>query len=374
MASPAITETSVYLMTEPFYIFLTLTTFLSLDKYLKNRRLRWLLLTGLLSGLCLLTRYVGVSVIGTVFIIMLFYDHPSIIKRIYHQLLFLAISLPLTLVWIVYNTLETGSGTNRFLAVNSFPGDDFNLAFANILGWVKPIRGFFTLNWVNTILFAAITLLIFFVFKPDPTRPKIKQSPWVLIWLLITYLVLYSATTLFSRFFVDASITFYEQRILAPAYLCIFILGFVLFSNIYNRLASNKYLKTGLILIFTWVFLVYFSSYAASSQSILRSLSTGALGYSKEPKKPLFVKALAQIPGDAILYSNNIEHTYYLTGRTSYLIEDGVPDYFKPTEKIVIIKYVHENGFAAKLTGTYPDANCVYDDGQYIICGIHNNK
>lgn len=131
--SPFLVKVSTFAWTEPLFILFFLLSIISIHQFLDTRQRSYLLLAAILTALCWLTRYVGISVATAGMVLLLVYprDH-TWVNRIKNTALYTTISLIPISMWLIRNYLTAGTLTGR-----THP-DDLPLLYSlhKVLFWV----------------------------------------------------------------------------------------------------------------------------------------------------------------------------------------------------------------------------------------------
>jgi len=102
-----------YAMSEPGFILLSLIAFLLLSEYLQRNRISILLVLGLVLGVAPLYRYVALSMLPVVLLLLWLFSTEAWKKRLAHSLVLAAEGLLPTFLWFRRNAALTGTTTNR---------------------------------------------------------------------------------------------------------------------------------------------------------------------------------------------------------------------------------------------------------------------
>jgi 4-amino-4-deoxy-L-arabinose transferase-like glycosyltransferase len=315
---PAFWETGLYAMTEPLYLFFSLSAFLLLDQFLSSGRWKWLFACGLISACCFLTRYVGFTLIGVFVAVIFFQKQWPLQQRLRRALVFGGISIFPILLWMIRNAIQAGTPTNRSLQYYPVSYADFQLAWQTFSGWFEANQAIFQIG-TGKILVILAGLLLFFVYKrTSETVHQVNNKPWIPICAAF-YVVLYSLGVLGSRLFMDPLITFFEQRIIFLIYIpLLFTIIFIL--HWFFKKAQERSIYMGAVVL-VFVMLVTYSYilvYQTKYQHFINDSHERGLDYSdKSLKSSCLISGLKDVPSDYWFYTDNIERLYFFTQRNS---------------------------------------------------------
>ena len=110
--SSVILDNFAWLMSEPLFICMWLTSFILWDTFAKNRRRLCLVALGVACGVAYLTRYIGITLVVTFGLMLLFFE-PGWKAKLLSLTCFLFAFLPFAGGWAVRNSLLIGNPINR---------------------------------------------------------------------------------------------------------------------------------------------------------------------------------------------------------------------------------------------------------------------
>jgi len=245
---------------EPLYNFFAVLGLAFLAAYIGKNRTRHLVVSAAAVALAFLTRYAGAALVITAILALLFLDRERRKKKLRDVLLFCAISCTPTGLWLIRNTLLTGSfSTREFVFHIPWFSKFFGIAGA-VLRWFfsipapKPIQGVV----LAVILIILVSLcfryrkkiLDFLLNRKLSGRHETQTGERnnILAWLpviLILFCMSHIAFNLFSMLFFDADIHF-GIRQMSPVYISLFLVAACFFVSMpLTQLKSAG--KTGLI-------------------------------------------------------------------------------------------------------------------------------
>ncbi len=100
---------SAFAMTESLFIVFAMLALYCVDRFFETNKHYMLLLAGSFSGLALVTRYIGVTIVATGILCVLFVRGTPLQRQIRNLLVYLAIAVTPIGLWILHNIYSTGS-------------------------------------------------------------------------------------------------------------------------------------------------------------------------------------------------------------------------------------------------------------------------
>lgn len=315
-------------MSEPLYIFLTLSSFLTFYSYgvqefapasaSKLADSKWLIFTAIFTALAYLTRYAGLALFVT-YIVSLFIFHDSWKKRITSSLIFIASFIPFALGWSIYNKLIADNATNRTLVYHPITQDNIEIGIYNISLFLMPIeewrRALIKIpNLFNIIISIFILVLLVWLARKGLTKffqPNTEQ-PEILSFISTLYIFGYLASILSSMTLFDAS-TKFQLRILSPIFVGILIITVYFL----NQLWYKQKLLSALCALFIFSLSLY------GTINTFTELRKGGQGYASfQWFDSEAMKFLQTLPEDIKIYSNEVPAVYLYTNRPGYVLPD----------------------------------------------------
>lgn len=226
-------ETHFSAMTESLFILLMLAAIGLLGFYLKRQHRVWLVVTALLIGLAIITRYVGVTLIGATILTLLLYPYAKKKKRIYDAILFTAVSLTPIALWLIRNWLFATSTTNRTIIFHPLQISELSGAIHTFGLWVLP--------GIRTTLGSGAIFIFLMAFSYAIHRRFNRPESGILMWCGLFVLV-YCGFLIFSITFIDAA-TPLNPRILFPVYAASLIWLLSGFSALLPRIKAIPFVR-----------------------------------------------------------------------------------------------------------------------------------
>jgi hypothetical protein len=317
--APNLWDTSLFAMTEPLYMVLSLSALLLLGGYLNNFRSNLLILSSLLAGLALVTRYVGFSVIAASLLVILIQKERSWSQRIRDSFIMLGISMFPLIFWMIRNTLVAGTSTNRTLAFIPFALGEIQKAVSAMYEWVDAVIRMSPIDWLKpALLFTVVFLTAIIYFKFIPAQGNSRKN-W--FWaLLLVYALSYTVITIMARLLFDQYIPLFEPRIQYPLFTGIFLLLIFGLYHLQEHARATGWLLpailTGLYVLGAWSYARGYTQFSAGG--ILAIGHNNGLGMVRSDDDPL-LPVLDQFSlQEYRLFTDNIEKLYFISSLYSY--------------------------------------------------------
>jgi 4-amino-4-deoxy-L-arabinose transferase-like glycosyltransferase len=379
LVSPAIWETSQMAMTEPLYIALSLLGFILIDFYFEKNRYKYLWAAAGIISLAFLTRYVGLSLVLTICVVLILRGKSPFKIRLRDAALFFIISIMPIVIWIFRNLLVSGSTTNRNLAYFPISSSDFSLIVETLQGWIVPLKTVFYIGEGKIMLsFLALLFLVLFA----RFLPKQKDQKYDLPLSVFLYGFFYVVMLFVTRLFFDPALTIFEQRILTPVFVSgLFLLIYL--SYLLWEKARVGYLPFAAILtiLFVWAGYTFGLLYFTQTKiDVSKFYNLGGGFAQKDLAHSDLVKELQQLPNRGVVFTTNIEEFYYYTGRRSfgYSVNEFKPEfiaYVNQLEKgqgVIFLNFYDSSDLESLIENSFPWVNKIYDIvGATIYSGLN---
>jgi hypothetical protein len=313
--SPGLLEVYTYLWSETLFILEILFFIVAYWRYMQTHTTKALMLVAIITAVSCITRYAGVTMIGTAGLLLLLDNELPIRKKIIHILLFGMVSISLLVGNLVLNRLSTGLSTGtREPSITSF-ADNLYYFGTVICDWGNLSKEAyrFAILIASVILLAPIGILLWKAYKG-----RINSYENIVIAFAIVY-------GLF--IVISASISRYERinsRLLAPMFIPLLIACTSWVPDVLVLVKSkSKYVLAGVAVVLMVAF--EYESYQTDWQRYDDENDYGVPGYSDDDwNKSEFVVFLKQHknlfkPGIPI-YTDADEAVYLFTGMSSTLI------------------------------------------------------
>ena len=317
LSSESFISIHTFALSEPLFIFQILIIILMLNSYLNEPRLYQVPILGIMIGVAYLTRYIGVSVFGMVLLALLVIKNETRSKT--QQILLYAISSAiLPLAWSIRNARLTGNFANRAIFYHPISRHKWYEGIANFWDWLFP--GNFNLYGRNPtffmILLCGIIFAVFFIIVYGLTkhlRSQDNNSSQLLIITIAAGSIIYLSVLVFSMTFVDPA-TIFENRMIAPFYLLLVILGVIYL----HRLSRIEVRFVNIAVFLLCIVLV--ASFARDGFSLVSNLREDGQGFANSWwRNPEMIEDIQGMQ-NVTLYSNRITALYLLTEMPAYTL------------------------------------------------------
>jgi len=321
-------------MSEPLYLFLTISGFMTILIYLEKQKNWILILAALLAGLSILTRYIGiVNMVGGALMLFLFLQK-NIKNRAFTGFWYILIALIFPFIWIFFSGPAAGIGNRQLIFPVDFITVIRNFYHAIIISFADwlPVQKSWQLNdetrfFVTALIggFSFISLVIAFWIK----RQK-KPTHWDgfdrLIFgsaiLALTYLLIFFATFAFSSLPPDIN-----NRTLIPLFPFFILVFYGIFFH-FPRTHFEKVLSSAIIIC---AFTISFSVWYPITRELLYDRHHNGHGYtSKYYQESTILKAAKDLPGDIPWISNEPAFLLLYLEKFPYDLATIYPDIIKP--------------------------------------------
>ena len=345
LGSSSLIKYHSWVMSEGLHILLQLTVFSLLIAYINSEKKILWVFAAIITGVGIITKYIGFSLLFSGALTIFFFSEKDWKAKIMNSFLYIFIAFLPVMVWFMRNSTLGGNLTNRTFAFHPMRLDLLEIYKYEIGNWFLLHR---LIAWgqrfLITLLLAVIGPMYFFVsqFKEWRSKQHIHQKKArALPWLLIIYTLAFLVILVINSTFLDAATTpSAPERYLVPLYVTSMILILI---TTYD-LISHSRLKIVLAPTLAAVLVAITFLHIQNSFDLYGENGVD-LGYqSLKVQNPSLVAGLQGISQDRILYSDNPERTYALTGRTAYFFpveysrytQQSKPNYFEQIAQIRI--------------------------------------
>lgn len=301
------------MFSEPTYVALLLAVLATLMRF--GPRGKWLWVAGCLAGSAILVRFAGVHLIGccAVWIVAMNWRFGRR-KALRRAAAFLIPALLPAMLWSIRNVMQAGHSTSRSLEYHRPTWVQVKPVFSAMVRWVIPIEG----PWQMPALFVVLAL---WVIVPLWTIRKYglpRAGAAARLALPALFVLTYVPFLWLARTFLDSAIPF-NYRLLIPNHpvsllvVAIWAVGRWRVSAyrpaVIGRVAAGV---VGVVLAAGAV------QQAHASLQYTRKVGVAGLGYGeKKWADSAGMKAIRELPPDAIVYTNAADAVYLLTGRAA---------------------------------------------------------
>jgi hypothetical protein len=320
--SPSLLEIYSMLWSETLFIIWTLVFVLVYHQYIKTHSLKALIVVGIVTAFACVTRYAGVTLIGTGGLLLLFDPQLKLKTRIGHILTFGFIAISLLVTNLVHNTLVTHTGTGpRYKSLTSL-SENMHYFGTVMCDW-------FTLTPHQYNLAFSITLILVLAFVAGFIYHAFKNKKAYTSYenILIAFFIVYGLFMI-----ISATISRYERinnRLLSPLFIP-FVIGCTYWVVPFILKQEVKVKRIFTVLSLGIALLLLYGEYQNDYQRYDDQGEYGTPGYTDDDwNKSELIKVMKTHPAlfnpAYPVYNNACEAFYFFTGKSSEYIP-------KPTE------------------------------------------
>ncbi len=294
-----------FIWTEPVFIVLLVLAFICFHNYVMNLELKWLIMAAILSSLCWLTRYMGVTLLMTVTIYMLFLEQP-LRKKVGHVFIYGTIaSIPMGL-WVIRNLMIsqsfTGSrGTNKMSFL-------WNVRKSLHIGYSWFASTDSKIGLFGLVLLALILILIVIALWKRGYKMNGDKSRSSMGMVLITFISLYSGILLIiaSNYSMDSL----NYRMWMPIYVPVIWLLFIVVDQLLEGYRMDRagglrsWCVTLSIMIAFICISIYPMTYFIKDRHVLHEAKEGYMSYGQQSKIIPYIKDM-ELGNDDVILTNN---------------------------------------------------------------------
>ncbi|MGE5378880.1 MAG: ArnT family glycosyltransferase [Bacteroidota bacterium] len=336
-------EAHSWALSEPLYICLSLVSFLLLEKYFEKDRAAWLVLTALAASAAFLTRYVGVSLVLAIAVLLLL-NRNSLRQKTMDLLWFGGIAVLPMALWSLRGYMLTRTLNDRTPAFHPLTIRNYLSMIDVFYGWFFPsslVQGAEKIFLALTIAGLAILFLLFWKSRQASTGGLLRErSPERQILLLQgIYIVLYALVIIASKTWMDADIGL-SDRILSPMLVSLLILLAAGLSFLWNRYSRSK----PFVVLIALALVAY---YAAGTFVTVQGFHDTGIGIARRGWNRSEVIRSLRSYSTSPMYTNSNSSLYLWSDRAGY----GIPEFEQLKEKgtdsrvlLVIFHHVPPSG------------------------------
>ncbi len=348
--SPVLVGVQVWAMSEPLFLLLGFAGLLALLAYLDHPRLGLLLGAALLCGLAFLTRYIGVAYVITAGLALLLLgageDQRLRLRlektRIRAALLFGAVAILPTLIWLVVDIALTGTVGSR----SGQPASAYWQRFLEIgpalqkiyLFWLLPDSLIARLpGMVQTALWLIPLLLVMGLavwlahgwtcVAPAAVASQASAAAMRLVQLFALFACIYLMVLAVVQVFTFPPITL-ASRMLSPVHLAVIVLLFGMLNLALGLLPSILPRFSRLVLAAAYLAcLGLLGTYLLRSALIVRDYHRTGIGYLAQTwRDSRTLEMVRQLSASTPIISNETTAIMFLTGRAAYPLQEIYQD------------------------------------------------
>ena len=327
LVSPVLLDVSFMAMSELLFLVVLLLMVHFLNQFLMNGKMIELVISAGLTAMVYLTRYVGITAVALGGLSLLIFRARPLGKKFRDVVIFGAISLLPMLVFYVRNWYLTGSMTNRIISFHPPTEAQIKQGISTISKWLLPARINSSLRLVVLVLFliavAALIIMNHLRSKKESDSQLVLMGANQFVVLLITYALIYLFMVFASLTFFDAS-TRLNDRILSPLYVIGIVAGLI---SVWNSALFEDHvlIRSGVIALC----LMFLGINLLRGFDVSNSMRKEGRGFSgRDWRSSETIAAIAQLPPNILMFSNEAFAIYYLTGNSA----NWIPENYDPVK------------------------------------------
>lgn len=243
-ASVPLLLVSGYAWTEMLYTFLSVLSMVFLLQFIKKEKFGYLVAASVVSAFCWLTRYIGITMIAVLALMLVISIRP-IQRKIRLTFVYLIFSCMPMALWVIRNYIISGTFTGGRQPGLYTLSDNIQLSLEVFQDWTAYITPLFT--YIAAILFIILASMTFFLEKIKNNNNRTMDSYTDILAVLI-YIVFYSAALLASA--TSTAMDPINHRLWAPIF-PFWILALVFTMDLLIRNLKEEGLKNWLKAGFT---------------------------------------------------------------------------------------------------------------------------
>lgn len=328
-------EVHSWALSEPLYICLGLGAFLTLQNYFEEKKRSWLVWTAVLASAAFLTRYVGLSLVMAIAIVILMRNSAS---RFRDLLLFGSIATLPMMLWTLRGYLLTQTLNDRMLAFHPLTIKNVVSAIDVLYGWFFPLS--FVQGEEKTLLLLTAVGLIaaYFLLRryygfSFLTFFKTRTTGINIVLLHLFYIVLYMVMIVVSKTWVDPDIGL-SDRILSPMLVSLLILLATGLSFLWNAFGKAR----AFVVLIGLALTVY---YVAGTAAVVPRFHEMGIGIARRGWTRSEVLQSLRSYSSYSIYSNSNSTLYLWSERAGYSIPEFEALKESGTDKEVLLVIFH---------------------------------
>jgi hypothetical protein len=303
LISPALVGLHAMVWSEPLFLFLTFSSVLALSRWIATPRRSWLLASAVLAALALLARYVGLALVVTGALGIIWLGSHAWTRRFGRAAGWTLIAVAPLAVWLILGAGDTG----RRIALHPITRAQIWEAFYTVSGWLHvPTamgNGWRLLVWL--MLAGWIAVVVWAAHRQ--ARPMMMPA---FVKLTALFAASYVLVLIVSVSLFDAN-TPLDDRILSPL-LAAVIVGIVFLASETVRVLPRS---TGTALVAAAGLLIVTIG-AVRTGTWLSQNARDGIGFSSTTwRESETLRLVRDLPVDVALFSNAPEPIYLYTGR-----------------------------------------------------------
>jgi hypothetical protein len=321
---------------EPLFLVLLLAFIGALGELLVRARISMLVIASLLAAAATLTRYAGLSLIGTGALAILAYGSGPLVRRLRCASLFSFVAAVPIVLWVGRNVFLAGTATSRPLMFHPLPLHVYAGGAENV--WSFLTQGWQVLDRIPRnfqAIAGALVLLSFVIAGLIARRTEDRLLPVMALFVSVHVGTLAAAGAVQDYIVLD-------ERHLLP----VFVVGtLIVVALLVGRWTAGRPLARAAIICLV---LLRIGVGTRSATSFLVEARVAGLGYNSTAwKESPLIARLRSLPPDVAVRSNADDAIYFLTGRMAA----PLPMKFDPPSTLTNPRYAQELAMIGRTGG-----------------------
>jgi hypothetical protein len=300
--------------TEPVYIFMGNLGFVLISLYLDKGRFAYLMLSAVILGLTVLTRYVGISLLATGALGLFLFVRQKFLHRVISVIAFSFVGMLPAIAWTIRNIVFGGTATSRELSFHPLSQNHIWEALATLSTWLIVPGSIYTGK--RMLIFLLVLCIGFAIWLARLSKYReylhtrkiwlfIQNQP-AMIKLVSLYIPVYLGVILAANTTLDAY-TPLDGRILLPVYvslliLVLYVIGIFLQAE---RPSIALSLSMGVIVV------IFIAGYGSRFLHKTYQGYSEGLGFnSRQWHSSETIEAVRLLPASTVIFSNAPEAIY----------------------------------------------------------------
>ena len=186
--SAPLLQNAAWAISEPVFILLTLLALVETEIFLTTERRSSLLRSALFTALACLTRYIGLSIVITVVLVLFFKSAKPFLKKVRHMATYAFVAVTPLGLWLLRNMLVSGTLTgyershHPFASFLDYVQQTLEVMASWAVPFLDPVPAGATIVIGIALLALAVGLGVAFTSREAQTRPD--QNAFRALWCL----------------------------------------------------------------------------------------------------------------------------------------------------------------------------------------------
>jgi hypothetical protein len=337
LTAPDIAGIHTSALSEGLFIFLAISGLVSLAHFLETKQGTWLVASAGFIGLALLARYVGVVLVFTGVVALLFVNSRNLRRRFVDAVIFGPIACAPMTLWVVRNMAVAGGASDRQFVFHPIGLRQIAAGLSTLSTWLllgKVRTDYRVMFFVIEVLVTALVVIYLWTRTRKDTLTEtddrddvaaermehregkdLSRMPVVLSLFIVSYV----GFLIFTASFVDAD-TVLDTRALVPVHVAAILLGLCFTWKLFES-SKERALRIASVLLA----LLFVVSYSLRGVSWFLHVRQDGQGYaSRAWKESETISKVKNLPSNMRIYSNGYDAIYYLTGRRAIYLPEKI--------------------------------------------------